>query len=96
MAHRRHKWTEDLDVQSIQTPAHAQNRPIVIQRVQRDPKIAKRIRTMLFSFALALCFCMGLIVFFYNHQYFIPLIVVGSVGIFTVSALLFNDFLLEK
>ena len=92
--YRRHQWTEDLDVQTIRTPIHARNEYHHVD--ERDPKVAKRNRVVLFSFAAALVFCMIIIVMYYDHQYFIPFIGVGSIGVFTLAVFIFNDMLVEK
>ena len=84
---RRAQWTEDLDVRSIRTPVHARNDP------HQPPSAtsALRNRIMLIAFGISLLYCIIAISLLYQNQYFIPILSVGSIGIFVLSVFVLHD-----
>ena len=84
---RRAQWTEDLDVRSIRTPVHARN------DLYSPPSVAAALRNkvMLISFGVSLLFCIIAISVLYHNQYFIPILSVGSIGVFVLSVFVLYD-----
>lgn len=88
---RKTQWTETLDVNSVMTPIHARNEEQ--HPMPQDPSALRRNKLFLMAFGIALCFCSVLVVFAYQNSYFVPVVVIGSIGTFCLTLIILNDIL---
>jgi hypothetical protein len=78
----REKWTDVVDAWSIDTPEHAKS-------YFPQPSY----QAWWWSAVILLSFLCFLVIFFFYDDHFIPIVVVGGMGVFVVSLVILKDTL---
>lgn len=98
---RRTPWSE-MDADDIHTPPHAQTAwpveskasPIDAAVMPPPPSPPSRLKpVMVWSLVISLAFMFVLILFFYQHEHFIPITISGSIGVLMLSVFILWDWM---
>jgi hypothetical protein len=95
--HRRTYWSDTIEAEDIPTPVHARNawssRANQKQDAspQSDSAHSRTLSVVRFAVVISMAFLFLLILMAFDHEHFVPIAVVGSVGVFIVSTVILND-----
>lgn len=93
MPRRAHPWSEQISPRNIPTPAHARSTwPSTRAPTSSPTEGASKVRrVVLWSMVISLVFVCVVVALGYNTEHFVPIAVVGSLGVFVTAAVVLND-----